>query len=448
MFGAAGGGIYDLTSPADPDVAPVAAVTGRTSNYYSHVNFATSGGYFLIAANGTDNYLTYDGATWTAVTTGGGAGQISGVSSDDISHVNTYRNRLWLVEDGALTAWYLPVDSFAGSATAVELSGVFRRGGKLLFTATWSYDAGDGIDDRIVFVTDQGEIAVYQSDPADATGWGLVGRYDAAPPLGKNAFLTVGGDLLILTEIGLVPMSAITTKDPGALSLAAVSRNIQPDWIVEARQRRNLPWEVVKWTSRGIAYVSCPVTGDEGTTPPICFAVNLETGAWSKVTGWNTLCLVLHQDYVYFGTNAGTLMQADITGADDGEIIYYTYVGHMDHLGAIGAYKTVTQARGIFRTLGEFTPKLAVTVDYLVSIPSYPTAADPEAASLWDVGLWDQAMWDAGTEYYTVQTKWVSIGRSGFAHAPIILMTSGSAAAPSAELVAFDALYNPGGLVV
>jgi hypothetical protein len=141
-------------------------------------------------------------------------------------------------------------------------------------------------------------------------------------------------------------------------------------------------------------------------------------------------------------------VQADIGGSDQGELIYYTYVGQMDHLGAVGAYKTVTQARAIFRTLAEFNPKVSVTTNYSVSLPSYPAAASPASASLWDVGLWDQATWDTGTTYYTVTTKWVSIGRSGFAHAPVILMTSGSTAAPSAELVAFDTLYNPGGMAV
>jgi hypothetical protein len=449
MFAGADGSIYNLTSPADPDVAPTADITGQTSDYYSHVNFATSGGEFMIIANGTDNMQRYDGSSWTEIANAGTVGvDISGVDSDTIAQVNTYRNRVWLTPNGGRSVYYLATDAIAGAATEVNLAGVFRRGGSVLFTATWSYDAGDGIDDRIVFATTEGEFAVYQSDPADASGWGLVGRYDAAPPLGKNAFLTVGGDLLILTEIGLVPMSAITQKDPGALSLAAVSRNIQPDWVNEARQRRNLPWEVVKWTSRNIAYVSCPVTGEESVTPPICFAVNLETGAWSKVTGWNTRCMILHQDYVYFGTNDGTLMQADITGSDDGELIYYTYVGHQDHLGAIGVYKTVSQVRAIFRTRGEFNPAISVTTDYSITLPSYPSAASPAAASLWDVGLWDEAVWDAGLTYYTAETNWTSVGLSGFAHAPIILVTSGSEAAPSAELVAFDAVFLPGNLVV
>lgn len=348
-----------------------------------------------------------------------------------------------------MNAHYLETDAVTGAtAGVVSLSGVFKHGGSLLFTATWSLDSGDGLDDKIVFVSTEGEVAVWQGDPTD-TAWGIVGRYDASPPMGKNAFLTVGGDLLILTKIGLVPLTAIIQKDPAALALAAVSRNIQPDWEREARERGSLPWEIVKWTSRNIAYITCPVTADVTITPPIAFAVNLETGAWSKIEGWNMRCVVLHNDQVYFGTNAGTFMQADIGGTDDGELIYYTYVGHHDHLGAVGSFKTVMQARAVFRTKTEFTPQIGVTTNYVITLPAYPNAAVVTAsAGEWDVGLWDVAKWDTGLSFYTVQTRWVSIGISGFTHAPILQIVSGSTIAPSAELIVFDTTYEMGDLVV
>lgn len=447
MFGAADGNILDLTAPADADVVPTPVVTGQTSNYYSHINFTNPAGTnYLLVANGTDDIQTYDGSTWAAMVDGTDPGELDGVTSATVDHLNVYRNHIWLM-NRTMTAYYLPTDQIAGTVGEVALAGVFRKGGYIMFSATWSMDAGDGLDDKIVFASSEGEVAVYQGDPTDAATWAIVGLYDCSPPLGKNAFLKVGGDLLILTEIGLIPMSAIISKDAAALALAAVSRNIQPDWMSEAQARRTLPWEIVKWTSRNVAYISCPVTSE--TDDPICFAVNLETGAWSKVTGWNTRCWILHDDGAYFGTNAGTLMRAEVSGADDGELIYHTYVGHMDHLGAIGQYKTVLQVRAIFLTRTAFTPTLGVTTNYEQNLPSPPSAAVPnDSPGEWDVGLWDVALWDAGTSYYTVNTYWTSIGLSGFAHAPIILVTSGATAPPTAELVMFDTTYEHGGLVV
>lgn len=447
LFAAADGNIFDVTLPDDPGVMPVAAVSGQQSNYYSHINMVNqAGGQFLMVANGTDDIQAFDGSSWFAIMSGTAPMQINGVQSSDISHLNNYRNRVWMVEAGTMNAWYLPTDAISGTANRVPLAGVFRNGGALLFSATWSLDAGDGLDDKIVFVSTEGEVAVYQGDPAGGD-FSLVGLYDCSPPMGKNAFMKVAGDLLIETEIGFVPLSQITNKDPAALALAAVSRKIQPDWQKEARERRGLPWEVVKWTSRNIAYVTCPMTAEENVTPPICFAVNLETGAWCKITGWDTRCMTLHNDRVFFGTSDGRVLQADITGSDDGQLIYYTYVGQPDHLGAPGQQKTLTQARAVFRTLGEFEPRISVTTDYSINLPSFPDASMPVPASLWDQGLWDQNQWDAGVEYYTVQTRFVSIGRTGFVHAPVLLVTSGSLAAPSAELVTFDLVYQTGNLV-
>lgn len=449
MFGACNGAVYNLTSVADPEVAPTADITGQTSNYYSALNFTTVAGQYLLIANGTDDIQIYDGTSWSALASGSSPGELNGVDSDTISHLNSYRNRIWGVKSGTQVAYYWPTDSIAGTVGDVSLAGIFRKGGTLLFTATWSLDAGDGLDDKIAFVSTKGEVAIFQGDPVDSAGWGLVGLYEAAPPLGKNASLKVGGDLLILTEIGLVPLTAVISKDPAALALAAVSRNIQPDWEREARQRRSLPWEIVKWTNRNICYISCPVTADTTITPPICFAVNLETGAWSKVTGWNTRCFVLNGEQVYFGTNDGTLVQADITGADEGEIIYYQYVGHMDHLGQIGRYKTVMQARAIFRTSNEFNPKVDVSTNYATYQATYPSAAGiTTSPGEWDVGLWDVALWDGASLFYSAETRWVSIGKSGFAHAPVVLITSGSEAAPSAELVTVEATFEPGGFAV
>ena len=43
----------------------------------------------------------------------------------------------------------------------IPLSGAATKGGKLLFCATWSIDAGDGIDDKLVFCTDLGELLIF-----------------------------------------------------------------------------------------------------------------------------------------------------------------------------------------------------------------------------------------------------------------------------------------------
>lgn len=443
LFAASATSIFNITTVADPDIIPTADVTGQTSGYYSFLNFATVGGNFMTVANGTDPVKTYDGTVWTNPA-------ITGVSSSLLSHVWAYRNRQWFIEAGSMNVWALPVDSIAGAATQLSLAGVFQNGGSLLTGGTWSMDAGDGLDDKLVVISTEGEVAIYQgSDPGDPADFSLVGRYVIPPPMGKRCMMSAGGDLIIGTEGGMVPISAAVTKDPAALSIAAVSRNIEPDWLNDARQRRTLPWEIIKWDSRKTIYVTTPVTSTDDITPPMCYVINAETGAFAKNTGWNTRCGVMHDDFMYFGTNSGTVMQADIGGSDDGELIYHTSIGSWDHMGAISAFKETKLARAIFTTKAEFTPKISISTDYTISLPTPPSAAQPSGSpGEWDVGVWDISDWDTGAIGYTVSTKWVAIQRSGYVLAPQIQVVSGSTIAPNAELVVFDLVAEQGNVVV
>ncbi len=447
MFGASDGSIFNITSPADPDTEETADVTGQTSDYYSYVNYATAGDFYLYAVNGADKPLLYDGSTWTpidAVSTPA----IVGVTSTLLSHVNPYRNRLYFVEGGSLNVWATEPDSLGGTMVQISLAGVIRKGGAVLFTGTWSLDAGDGLDDKLVIVTTEGEVAVYQgSDPADANDWSLVGLYECPRPLGKNASMRAGGDLVILTEQGAVPVSQIIVKDPAALALAAVSRDIQPDWVNEGSARQTYPWEIVKWPSRSMAIVSMPSVG--ASQMDQVFIVNLETGAWCKRTGWGATCLALHDDDVYFGTADGLVMKADAGGFDDTESYECSVVFAWDHAGSQGHTKTVTSARAQFVAATPFNPQLSASANYTISLPSPPNVfADSTGAVTWDSAIWDEAVWDANAAELPVNTRWVSIGQTGYVIAAQIQVTVGSATKPEVELVTIDQLIEAGEVMI
>ena len=77
-----------------------------------------------------------------------------------------------------MNAWYLPLNAIDGALRMIPLSGAATNGGKLLFCATWSIDAGDGIDDKCVFGNDLGELLIFTgSDPGNAANWRQEGRY-------------------------------------------------------------------------------------------------------------------------------------------------------------------------------------------------------------------------------------------------------------------------------
>ncbi|MGE0147463.1 MAG: hypothetical protein AB7R87_08765 [Parvibaculaceae bacterium] len=431
--------VYDVTAPADPAVAPAPLVSAQTSGVYASTMFSTSGGDFLVAVNGTDAHLVYDGSAFAA-----GTPAVTGVDTAGLSYVWVFKNRLFFIEKDTMNAWCLPVDSLGGAAAQIALSGVFRKGGSLLFGVTWSVDAGDGMDDVCVFVSTTGELAAFAgTDPADPAAWALVGTYDIGQPLGPQAHFRAGGDVIIATLDGLIPLSAAKQKDPAALSLASVAGAIGEEWRAEAVARRSSrAWTCVKWVARNMAIVGLPTVG---AAEVCCFVVNLLTGAWAKYTGWDVSCAVEAGSLVHVGTPSGGVFIAEGGGSDDGEPYFSTFVGRFDHLGNQASAKTAVLARTTWLCRKPVNPRVSCSFDHVPSLPPFPSAAVHPDLDLWDVGEWDAALWDSSSAQRIV-TRWVSVAGTGFALAPNVQLTNSHTAPPEAELVSVDLLYEPGGL--
>lgn len=117
LFATTATNIYDVTTAGAVGAAAVSSLTG--SGVWSHVMFATAGGNFLVACNGTDPVQNFDGSTWTEPTI-----TASGTSSDDFVQVTAHMTRLWFVEKNTLKVWYLPASAIAGTATAIDFGPV------------------------------------------------------------------------------------------------------------------------------------------------------------------------------------------------------------------------------------------------------------------------------------------------------------------------------------
>lgn len=449
MFASSDGDIFDITSPADPEVAPAPDVTGQTSDYYAHVNFATTGGYFLYAVNGTDDALLYDGSTWTPIN-GASTPAITGATTSTFSHVNVYRNRLYFVEKNSLTVHYLPVDSIGGAASQLSLSGIFRKGGAVFFTATWSSESGsNSLNDYLMVVSTEGEIAIFQGSFPGGIDWTLSGVAEGPEPLGINGWMKAGGDIAILTERGWIAGSAIRFKDPAALSIDALSSAIEPDWTREARLRRSVPWEVAKWETKGLAYVNTPVTST--ATPPITFIKNLQTGAWSRYTNWDNRCVIVFNNQMYFGTNTGTVHAAEIGGYDVDQPYTMQLAYAWNHLGTFGSMKTVMQVRAELLTSYPVAVRITNSTEYVVNWPSPPNV-DPDTipASVYDIGLYDSAVFDAGTVQMPKTTHWITPtgSLSGRVHSLGVQIPVGGTNTLDTELLSLVATVDMGALVV
>lgn len=435
LFAATASTIFDISTIADPVTVPASAITGQTSGIYSTVQFGTAGGDFMIVCNGTNAVRNYDGTTWTTPA-------ITVATSSTLSAVWSYASRVFFVQGGTLSAWYLPVDSIAGAAVQFSMTGIFGKGGSLLFGARWSLNAGDGLDDKCVFVTTEGEVAVYEGiNPSVAADWRRVGVYQLPKPMGRNAFIQAGGDLLIATEVGLIPLSAAIKTDIGAIEGAAASRAITPYWQRRSREIGAVGWEIIKSANQNYMVVSQPDAVD-----PTCLVIALQTGAWSRFTGWDTQCLGYYNGVGYFGSANNRIYQMEVGGSDDSDLYTCSYLGQFEDLGAPGAQKTILQARTVLVQSFASKPQLTFQMDYNETLATAPSSAANTTTSAWDGAVWDTGTWDT-EDATTVATERVAIGRTGYVAAPALQVTYGVTPTPSLALVSIDVQFAVGAIV-
>ncbi|MEM7318835.1 MAG: hypothetical protein AAF408_07410 [Pseudomonadota bacterium] len=431
MFAADANNVYEITAPADPEVAPTADISSLTGGDWSSINFGTSGGSFLWMCNGADSARHYNGTTWATPT-------ITGVTSSNLSQVWAFGERIFAVEKDSLSAWYLPVDSVAGLMTEFALGGVFSRGGSLLFGGTWSLDSGEGVDDLCVFVTDQGEIAVYSgTDPS--SDFSRKGVYHIAPPLSKHAFFEAGGDLAIATEDGIISVAAAVQQDRAAISRHAITYSIEDAWrdVVTLRTGAH-SFNCTIWHSQQMLVVSVPADTQNISQ---AFIANVRTGAWCRFTGWDVEASAVFDDGLYFGTSSNTIYQAEVQG-QDGDDAYTCAL--LPKFRPMGLSVELLTARVVYRGNVDMNPELTGAVDFEVEQPTAPAATSDEVDGVWGTANWGEFVWGAPSTK-TVKSNWQTVKGVGHEASVWVVATSGRTTAPETELISIQVVYGPGG---
>lgn len=434
LFAASDGSIWDVTT-----AIPAEVVTGQTNDRWQSLNMATSGGNFLIICNGEDTMQRWDGATWATLA-------ITGLSSADVIQLNLFKNRLWLVPKESLDAYFLKPDAIQGPATRFPLGGIFQRGGVLMAIGTWALDGGDGPDDRIAFISSEGEVAVYAgTDPTNAATWTLQGVYLIGAPIGRRCVLKIGGDLAIICIDGVVPLSKAMVVERGAAMSVSITANIQPLLNSDARNFRDLfGWELCSYPLGQRAILNVPQLEDE---TQIQYVMNTVSGSWCRFTGMNANCWATYQELLYFGGNDGRVMLADSGGSDDGEAIAADLQGAFLDFDS-PALKEFMMVRPFIITDGDVAPGIAINVDYrntatVVSTPT--TIADPAE---WDEAEWDVDLWP---EEENLVAEWLGVatmvGTAASVRLALAALASGGEGDIVLRVIALQILYVEGSFI-
>lgn len=450
VFAATDSKIFDISASGAVGASVVTLSGATQAGTFSTVNFSNAGNGWLLGCSETDGYYTFDGATWVKVTLGGGGTQVSVVDPTTFCAVAIWKRRAWFVVKGTSKVCYLPVDSVYGAASPLDVGPLLKHGGSVAWIANWTIDAGEGIDDFLVIASENGDIVVYKgTDPASATTFTLQGVWYAGEvPKGRKGFTTFGGDLLIISNLGIIPMSYITRGGANVLSAGTgnYTDKIQQLFSQDISTTFNFfGWEMLQCPRENLMIVTVPNTQIGVFTQ---YALNLSNNQWTLFADMPMTCVRSVANWPLFGTADGRVCIAFLNFTDNNLLsgtigqpirgLIQPAFSYFQEQGKISQNKHFLMVRPNFLSTKKPGYVLQMNTEFSNAIPGGTPLVSTSTGALWDVAKWDQALWGGGTLTYK---EWQSVENFGFAgQASLVTLND-----VEQLLISFDYMYELGG---
>lgn len=404
----AAGSLLDVTTSAT--VATVAA-TVYTTGRWQWTNYTPSGAATVLQfVNGTDSLQQVSGTVISSVSITNLSILPGTVTTANFINIAAVKRRLWYVIKNSTIATFLATDAIQGPVAGfLDLGALWSKGGNLVAMGIWTIDGGSGPDDYTVFMSDQGQISIYNgTDPTTST-WSLKGTFDISPPIGRRSLRRFGSDLLIITHQGVLPISQTLPFDPSADRSSAITSRIQNAMIQAAASFGDIfGWEITSFPIQALLILNVPGS-PEGASLYQQFVMNTVTGAWCRFTGWNAATFAVMNDVLYFGDTSGNVKKAYVGGIDGTAGITGTLQCAFNWYETPGRLKRMTFIQPLLTLIdGGLFPTLTVDVDFsnTTAVTSIQTAI---ASAQWDVSLWDVGMWGGPVSVI----PWLSVNALG-----------------------------------
>jgi len=371
----------------DENSTPSLEKSGFTSGDWSYLNTQTPGGSFFLIANGADPLHIYDGTNWRDTSTDPTL-QITGVDPSKLSHIWAFKTRVFAIEKNTLNAWYSDAGAIAGTYHQFPLTSVFSKGGHLVAGTTVTIDAGSGLDDRCVFITSEGEIAIYEgTDPSDASQWRLVGVYSSSPLLHKRAIWKSGGDVWLFTRDGILSLFAIIKEGLPVAKAGNQVAPIQDQWrYLVTLPVWGTPWSINETPDHRFLTI-CPNTDEPGG---FTLVLNIATGSLAEFRGW-PLGDKIEKLGRLFCLNGTQIAEVNTTGKDGDTEFFGQICGSPQSGDDWRSKKLVQRIDARFQANAEVWPTLAVGVDG----DCYDGGDTSQIGDFLNPDpIWDQAEWD------------------------------------------------------
>lgn len=400
-----GGKMFDITSVQDI----ITYNKNFTINEWQSCQFKNR----LILVNGVDTPQTYyieDTVAYFEDLSISGENLIP----QKLVNVCVSKQRLFFVEKGSLNIWYTSgVGEVQGTLYKLDLSTIFRDGGELIAAASWTQDGGQGIDDLTVFITSEGEVAVYAgSNPNDASDWHLKGIYRMSRPIGYRSVIQYQGDVVIISEDGYIPLSKALPVDKLNSSLIAFSDKIRNLVLDRTKNNKNKKgWQGIIYHRGGYAIFNVPTAQSFEQ-----HIINTNTGAWCRFTNIPAICWADYNGRMYFGAKDGVFL-FDEGYADDKMHI----CGHVEQAyNDLGSHnlKRLQLLNPRTKSFNKYALVIYANMDFNTQEKAYQTNIGYNGRTKWNEVLWSSLSEPSGTCWATLQGKirnqWIAVSAVGF----------------------------------
>ena len=399
LFVATATGIHDVTGGAYVTQIAFQSTAGL-AGYGTCLSFVTPGGRYLVYTDEVNGLYVYSesSVSWSKVTQGSAGNQVQGVDPGRFAHVALFKGRLYFTERETSTAWYLPANQIYGGATAFPLGQAFREGGTLVGLWNWTYDGGAGLDDSLVAISAGGDVVVYQgTDPASASTFSQRGVWQMSrPPAGRRIASTYGGDLLLLSRRGLLPLSQLvlggqselkytTEKVANLVASLMTDRSQEPYWGVVLQPQDNVLMVMTPRANTGVDLQLVQAGASKG---------------WFIYRNLPILSGAVWLGDFYFGTQDGRVCihtgyadNVSLTNPVTFSPVDWGFVGAFSNMGA-ARQKRVSLMRPIIISDGA-NPSYAIQARYDCDVTGIDVSAliTLPSSSAWDSVVWNQFEW-------------------------------------------------------
>lgn len=374
-------------------VTDISRATNYSSGAWAREIFANN----IYLANGVNEAQVYAGSIGTPAQNI----NATGVTLANLVNVSQYRQRLYFTEKDTCKVWYAPIGATLTTASSAlssyDFQYNFKRGGYLLFTATYTNQTAATSQDLFVACSSEGELIFYHgTDPSDTTTpWEPVAHYIIGRPLGRKAYIRVNQDIWIITQQGIVPISALFQSDPEQ-ALNAVSYRINPLITQYATQvALSEMWQGFFYPLGRRVYVSLP----DSTSTATLLVYAIDTKAWTQFalySGEHAIASCQFNDLPYYASNTGVIYKGETGYADavdtsgNAQSILYNIRTAFNFYNSRGNYKAFKDCRPLIKAKAGLTLNLGLDTDFkrqnIISSVTTPASEFTAWGVQWGIG--------------------------------------------------------------